>query len=146
VLRISGLPAVFVVGEVGAGLGQPVATDAVVGDAAQVQVAAVLAHRGDHGVVLAAQVPQRLQHLAALAELQHAAGVDVGEQPFVHRHALGHAAAKARHAHGQVIGRRAHAHQGHPVVAVRGQIDVVGVARQVVQHQLDLALARPSNQ
>ena len=106
-------------------------------------MAAVLAHRGDHRVVLAAQVPHRFEHLAALVELQHAAGVDVGEQPFVARHALGHAAAKARHLPRQVERRAAHADQRHPVVAVGRVVDVVREARQVVEHQLGGALLRP---
>ena len=78
-----------------------------------------------------------------LVELEHAAGVDVREQPLVDRHALGHALAEARHAQRQVVGRAAHAHQRQPVVAVGGQVDVVRVAGQVVEHHLAPALLRP---
>ena len=62
----------------------------------------------------------------------HAAGVDVREQPFVDRHALAHALAEARHLPGEIERRAAHADQRQPVVAVGGEVDVVGIARQIV--------------
>src|SRR4029079_16523349 len=102
------IPASLVLHESGVGVRDPVLADAVVHDAAEVEMAAVLAHRGDHRVVLTAEVPQRLEHLAALVELESAAGVDVREQPLVARHALGHAATEARHLPRQVERRAAH--------------------------------------
>src|SRR5690606_8408938 len=43
----------------------------------------------------------------------------------------------------QVKGRAAHAHDGNPVVAVGGAVDVVRVAGQVGNDDLDLALLGP---
>src|ERR1700761_6803199 len=48
------------------GAGNFVGTDAVVVDAAEIENALVLADRGDHRVVLAAEIPQAFQHLALL--------------------------------------------------------------------------------
>ncbi len=115
-------------------------------DAAEIEIAAMLAHRGDHRMVLAAAGPRTIPGSRPLVELDDAAGVDVREQPFVDRHALAHAMAEARHLPGEIERRAAHADHRQPVVAVRGEVDVVGVARQVVDHHLDVPFFGPSNQ
>ena len=57
--------------------------------------------------------------------------VHAGCQPFVGRHLLDHAQAKARLPHGEVEDRRADADQRQPVIAVGGAVDVVAIARQL---------------
>ena len=96
-----------------------VAADPVVGDAAEIEIAAVLAHRGDHRMVDAVQVPERLEHFAALVEFDHASGVDIREQPLVDRNPLAHPLAEARHLPGEIERGAAHADHRQPVVSVR---------------------------
>ena len=43
----------------------------------------MLTHGGDHWMIGAVKVPQRLQHLAVLIELENAPRVNVGEQPLI---------------------------------------------------------------
>ena len=74
---------------------------------------------------------------AGVVELDDAAGVDVREQPFVLGQPAGHALAHPGLAQRQIEGRRAHAEPGHPVVAIGGAVDVVGVARHVGDHAFD---------
>ena len=80
--------------------------------------------------------------LPVVVELHDAAGIDVGKQPFVLRQPAGHALAHAGMAQRQVEARRAHAEPGHPVIAVRGAVDVVGIARHVLDDAFDAC--RPS--
>ena len=102
----------------------------------------MLADRGDHRMVLAAEIPQALQHFALLVEFDHAASVEVGIHPGVGRNAPRHAAAEARHAQRKIERRRAHADDRQPVVAVRGAIDVVRIARHVVDDDVEPTFVR----
>ncbi len=63
-------------------------------------------------------------------------------QPFVGRHLLHHAQPEARLLHGEIEGRRADADQRQPVIAVGGAVDVVAIAGQLIDHDLEFALAR----
>src|SRR5580704_10757234 len=53
-----------------------------------------------------------------------------------------HAAAEARHAQREIERRRAHADDRQPVIAVGGAIDVVRIARHVVDDDIESALVR----
>src|SRR5712675_331865 len=135
-------PAPFILDEVGIGVGELVSADPIVGDAAEIEIAAVLAHRGDHRMIDAAEVPQRVEHFAALVELDDASGVDIRKQPFVYRNPLAHSLAEARHLPGEVERGAAHADHRQPIVSVGRKIDIVGIARQVVDDRFDLARPR----
>ncbi|MPL88390.1 hypothetical protein SDC9_34410 [bioreactor metagenome] len=94
-------------------------------------------------MVLAGEVAEGLQDAAAVVEFHDAAGVDVREQPVVLRQAAGHALAHRRVAQAEIEARRAHAEPGHPVGAVRGAVDVVGIARHVLDDAFRGAGLRP---
>src|SRR5437879_3319149 len=147
-----GQPAVVGVGGGGAGRLSAVAADgggrqrdpadAVVLQAADVEVPVELPHRRDAGVVVAARVPQGFEHLASVGHLEDAAVVHARVEPFVAGDLLEHAAPEGRHPVGEIEGRGAHAGEGDPVRPVRRPVDVVGVAGEVVDEDLDLARLR----
>ena len=91
---------------------------------------------------LAAQITKGLQNRSGLVEFHHTASVDIGKQPFIGRQPPGHALAETRIAQGKGETRRAHAEPGHPIAAVGGPVDVVGIAGQVLDHQFGLTLLR----
>ena len=104
---------------------------------ADVEMPLVLAHRGDHRVVLAAEIPHHLQNAPLVVEAQDASRIDVRKQPLVGRHAPRHPPAEARHLQSEIQGGRAHSHQGQPIGAVGCPIDVVGVSREIGDDRLD---------
>ena len=88
-------------------------------------------------MVDAMQVPERFEHLAPLVELDDASGVDIREKPLIDRNPFAHPLAEAGHSPGQIERGAAHADHRQPVVSVRGEVDVIGIARQVIHHRLD---------
>ena len=87
-------------------------------------------------------IPVRFEHVAGFVELEDAAVVEPGRQPFVDRHLLDHAAPEAGLPHRQIERGRADADQRQPVIAVRGAVDVVRMARHFVDEDLGRAAAR----
>src|ERR1019366_10550961 len=118
------------------------AADPVVLEAAEIEVALVLAHRGQRRVRDPGRIPPRFQRLAGLVEFQHAAVIKRRRKPFVGRDLLDHAQPEARLARGEVEGRRANTNQRQPIGSIGGTVDVVGVARQLVDQDLGAALLR----
>src|SRR5258708_20067293 len=102
----------------------------------------MLAHRGNHRMVDTAQVPKRVEHFAALVEFDDASGIDIREQPFVDRNPLAHPLAEAGHFPCEINPRAAHAAYGQPIISVRGQIRIFGVAGRVVDNGLDFSVLR----
>ena len=72
------------------------AADTVVLQPAEIEVALVLAHRGQGRMRDAGRIPVGLQHFAGFREFQHAAMVQPRRQPLVGRHLLDHAAGGSR--------------------------------------------------
>src|SRR6202020_715954 len=79
------------------GVLRPDAPDSVVGDASEIEIAAVLARRGDRRMVLAIRVPERFEHASRLVEMDDAASIDVGKEPFIACYPARHAASEGRH-------------------------------------------------
>src|SRR5690606_29022783 len=73
---------------------QPDAANAVILEAADIQPALVLAHRGDGRMQLAGGVPQAFNRIAIGVELDDAAVVQARIQPLIARDLLDHAQAE----------------------------------------------------
>src|SRR5690606_447085 len=69
-----------------------IASDTVIGNTTQIQIAAMFAHGGNHGVIFATAIPVRFQHTTVLVTFDDAAHIDIGRQPFVLAQAFDHAA------------------------------------------------------
>ncbi len=103
----------------------------------------MLPHGSHHGMGIAGEIAQRLADAAVLLEFHDAAGIDIGKQPIVLGQPSRHALAHAGMAQCQIEARRAHAEPGHPIAAVGGAVDIVGIARHVADHAFDLPRLRP---
>src|SRR3546814_12863183 len=57
-----------------------VASDTVIGNPAQVEITTMLTHRSDHGMVLAAAVPVRLQYPTIFSAFNDTTHIDVGSK------------------------------------------------------------------
>ncbi|MCY1383733.1 hypothetical protein D9M69_718870 [compost metagenome] len=88
------------------------------------------------------EITQGRNYLAIVVKLNHAAGIDVGKQPFILRQASRHALPHAGIAQCEIKTRRAHTKPGHPVSAVRCTIDIVGIARHITNNRFKLACLR----
>src|SRR6516164_243416 len=116
--------------------------DAIVFKPTQVEITLVLAHRGQRRMRNAGGVPPGFQRLSIFIELEYAAMIESWRQPLVGRDLLDHAEPKAGLARGKVESRCTNANQRQPVIAVRGAVDVIGVARQFVDQNLGPPLVR----
>src|SRR6476660_1241711 len=114
----------------GIGPGQTIATDAVVRDAAEKKAALMFAHRRDHGVMGALEVPECVEDLALVVEFHHAAGVEIGIEPFVLRDSPRHAAPEAGQLESEIDRGRPHANDRQPIMTIGGAIDIVRITRQ----------------
>src|ERR1700723_3688582 len=118
------------------------ASDAVVLKTAEIYISLVLAHRRQRGVRYARRIPPGLQRFARLVEFKNAAMIKAGRQPLIGGHLLDHAEPKAGLAWSEIEGRGADAHQREPVGAIGCAIDVVGIARKLIDQNLRPSLFR----
>src|SRR5262249_58568236 len=116
--HLFGTPIVVEAVPAGIRTGQTVTTDAVVSDAAKIKASLVLAHRRDHGVIDALEIPKRIEDIALVVEFHHAAGVQIWVEPFVLRNASGHAAPEAGYLEGEIDRGRTHANDRQPIMTV----------------------------
>ena len=113
--------------------GNLVLANPIVEQAAEVQIALMLTNGRDHRVLEPFKIPQGVQDSALQIELEDEAGIHLREQPLVRRNAIDHPAAEVRHLQRQIERRSPHPDHGTPEIAVRGAVDVVGKAGQVLE-------------
>ena len=118
--------------------------DAVVGDAAEVEIAPVLAHRGDHRMVLAAESHSVSSTSPVSSKRTTQPMLMFGNSHSSARHAARHAAAEGGHPHRQIERRGPHPHERHPVGPIGGAVDVVGITRKVADDHFDLPAFGPA--
>ena len=95
-------------------------------------------------MIFAPQIAKRFDNFTIFIKLDDAAGINVGEQPVILWQPTSHSASGSGAFQHKIVCRRSHAKPSHPETAIRGAVDIVGIARHVAYHTLQPACIGPS--